>query len=171
MKRLFVIAGTCLLAAACGDDAPREAAKPVPATLPPGQYEVTATVTSLASTDKSPLPTFAKEGDRIVSQGCVGADGLPQPELLAAKGDVCQLQNPYVRAGRMNFQLDCSRQGQGKIMVDVTGNYTADGFTGSLTANSFFAGAGDYRLVEELSARKIADQCSAPPAVGPAPQG
>ena len=159
--RILIIGAGALLLAACSEEAPKEAAKPVPATLPAGQYEVTTTVKTLASTDGTPVPTFAKAGDTIKTSGCVGADGLPAPELLAAKGDVCQLQNPYIRSGRLGLQLDCTRKGQGKIMADVTGKYTADGFDGTLTATSYFSGSGDYKLVEEIPARKTADVCSA----------
>ena len=76
--RSFVLLGTVLLAA-CSQEAPKQAPKAAPATLPAGTYEVTATVKSLVSTDKTPLPTFAKVGDVINTQGCVGADGLPAP--------------------------------------------------------------------------------------------
>lgn len=158
MRRLLII-GTLLLAG-CGQEAAKEEAPAVPAKLPAGQYEVTAVVASLVSTDKSPVPTFAKTGDRVTTTGCVGEDGLPDAALLAAKGDVCQLQNPYVRSGRMNFQMDCSRKGQGRVMNDFSGRYTADGFTGTLTATSYFTGSGDYKLVEEVTARKTADQCT-----------
>lgn len=160
--RIIIAAATSLLLAACGGEeakAPTMAA--VPATLPAGEYEVTAKVSQLASTDNSPLPTFAKQGEARTFRGCVGADGLPAADLLAAKGDTCELQNPYVRSGRLNFQLNCTRKGQGQVMSDVSGSYTADGFTGTLTATSFFVGAGDFKLVEEITARKVADRCAA----------
>jgi hypothetical protein len=158
--RNVVLLGTALLAA-CSQEAPREAVKAAPATLPPGTYEVTATVKSLVSTDKSPLPTFTKVGEVITSRGCVGADGLPTAELLAAKGDSCQVQNPYIRSGRMNLTLDCNRKGQGQIMTMVDGKYDAEGFTGTANASSSFPGSGDYKLVQDVVARKVADQCTA----------
>ena len=164
--RSLVLFGTMLLAA-CGQEAPKEAPKAAtPATLPPGTYEVTATVKSLVSTDKTPVPTFAKAGDTMKTQGCVGADGLPAPELLAAKGDSCQVQDPYVRSGRMNLTLDCNRKGQGQVMTMLDGKYDAEGFTGTLTASSSFSGPGDYKLVEDVVARKVSDQCTAAPAGG-----
>ena len=162
MKR-FAFAVACLALTACGQEAAAPKKAEVPAKLPAGSYEVTATVKTLASTDKTPLPTFAKVGDVIKTQGCVGDDGLPAPELLAAKGDQCTLTDPYVRSGRMNVTLDCNRKGQGKVMTILDGKYDAAGFTGTLTANSSFAGPGDYKLVEEITARKVADQCSAAP--------
>jgi hypothetical protein len=160
MKHIALTAATLALAA-CSQEAPAPKQAAIPATLPAGTYEVTATVKSLVSTDKTPVPTFAKAGDVVTSRGCVGADGLPAPELLAAKGDVCEVQNPYVRSGRMNVTLDCNRKGQGKVMTMVDGKYDAEGFTGTLTASSSFAGSGDYKMVEEITARKVADQCTA----------
>lgn len=157
--RNMVVAGALALAA-CGQPAEQPKAAEVPAKLPAGQYEVTAKVTSLVSTDKTPLPTFAKVGDTIVTQGCVGADGTPPAAMLATKGDQCAVADPYIRNGRMNLTLDCTRKGQGKVMSTLNGSYTADGFTGTLTATSTFSGSGDYRLVEEISGRKVADQCS-----------
>jgi hypothetical protein len=172
MKRIALTVATLTAAtfglAACGQEAeaPKQAA--TPATLPAGTYEVTATVKSLVSTDKTPVPTFAKAGDTMTTRGCVGADGLPAPELLAAKGDVCEVQNPYVRSGRMNVTLDCNRKGQGKVMTMIDGKYDAQGFTGTLTATSSFSGPGDYKLVEDITARKVADQCTAGEAVAAA---
>ena len=158
--RMTLLACTTLLLAACGqEEAPKKAA--APATLPAGEYEVTATVTSLTSTDNTPVPTFTRQGERTTTRGCVGADGLPTAELLATRGDSCQLQNPYVRNGRMSFQLNCDRPGQGNVMADVSGTFTADGFAGTLTAASMFAGSGDFQLVQEITARKVADQCTA----------
>ena len=164
--RHIVLLGTVLLAA-CSQEAPKEAAKAAPpATLVPGTYEVTATVKSLVSADKSPLPTFTKVGEVIKTQGCVGADGLPAPELLAAKGDQCTLTDPYVRSGRMNVTLACNRTGQGKVNAVLDGKYDGEGFTGTVTANSSFSGPGDYKLVEDVVARKVSDQCTAAPAAG-----
>lgn len=168
MGKSWIAAVATLGLAACGQEAPKQEAAAVPAKLPAGEYELTATVTSLTSTDKTPVPTFAKAGDKMTTRGCVGEEGLPDATLLAAKGDICQLQNPYVRGGRMNLQLDCTRTGEGKVMGDFGGKYTADGFTGTFAATSFFAGPGDYKLVEEISARKVGDQCTAAPADGAA---
>lgn len=168
MRALFITSLALALAACGGEEAaPKKEARP--ATLPAGEYEVTATTTSLASTDKTPVPTFTKQGEVVTSRGCVGADGLPAPELLATRGDSCEIQNPFVSNGRMSLQLTCDRPGQGNVNADLTGTFTADGFTGTLMAQSSFAGSGDFRLVQEITARKVADQCTAAPA-GAAPK-
>lgn len=165
--RPYLIVTSAFALAACGQEAAAPPAKvAAPARLPAGQYEVTATVESLASTDKTPVPTFAKAGDTATAQGCVGEDGVPKAELLAAPGDACAVKEPYIRGGRMNLTLDCTRPGQGKVMATVDGKYTAEGFTGTLIATTAFVGSGDYRLVEKLTARKVADQCTTVPAAG-----
>lgn len=159
--RMMLIAASAVLLSACGEgeaEAPKKVA--APATLPAGDYEVTIKVASLVSADNTPVPTFAKQGDTRTVRGCVGADGLPAADLLATKGDTCELQNPYVRSGRLNFQLNCNRKGQGQVSADVNGSYTAEGFTGTVNTSSFFTGSGDFKLVEEVTARKVADQCS-----------
>jgi hypothetical protein len=167
--RAFVIIGTLALAA-CGQEAEAPKKAGPPATIPAGEYEVTATVTSLTSTDKTPVPTFTKQGEVTTTRGCVGADGLPQAELLATRGDSCTIQNPFVRNGRMNLQLNCERPGKGNVNADLTGTFTADGFTGTLTSSSFFAGSGDFRLAQEITARKVADQCTAAGGAAGAPK-
>lgn len=166
--RISTIAGAGLLLAACGggDDAATNVAQAPPAKLTPGQYEVQATVTSFRSTDNSTPVLAAKQGDVLTSQACVGADGAPPPELFAAKGDVCQAQNPYVRNGRMNLTLDCTRKGTpGKIMAEVNGSFTADAMEGTATTTSFIQGPGDYELRAELKGRRVGE-CSAAPAAG-----
>lgn len=167
MKRIVLLA-TCLGLAACGQEAeaPKKAAA-APATLPAGTYEVTAKVASLVSTDKTPVPTFAKEGDTITTRGCVGSDGLPEPELLASKGETCRLQDPYVRSGRLNLTLDCNRKGQGQVMTMLDGKFDAESFSGKLTATSSFPGSGDYKMVQDITAKKVSDQCT-PAAAGTA---
>jgi hypothetical protein len=162
MKRIVVAASAAVLLAGCGTDepaAPATAAKA--AKLAPGQYEVQATVTSFRSTDgNSPLVT-AKQGDVVTSQACVGADGVPPPELFAAKGDSCTVQSPYVRGGRMNLTLDCNRKGSnGKIMTEVNGSFTADGLEGSVNTTSFIQGPGDYELRADLKGRRVGE-CTA----------
>lgn len=159
--RALLIVTSALLLGACGEQAaeqPKAAA--IPAKLPAGQYEVTTSVKSLVSTDKTPVPTFTKVGETRTVTGCVGEDGVPKVELLATEGDACVVTDPYIRSGRMNLTLDCTRPKQGKVMAILDGKYTADGFTGTQTATSTFAGSGDFRLVEELTARKLADQCA-----------
>ena len=168
--RLMIIAATAALMAGCSDDAPvANTAAAVPAKLTPGQYEVTATVNSFRSTDGQTPVLQAKTGDTIVSRACVGADGSPPAELFGTKGDVCTVQNPYIRNGRMNLTLDCTRPGTpGKIMAEVNGSFTADSLKGSASTTSFIQGPGDYELRADLAGRRVGE-CTGAPATGARP--
>jgi len=166
MMRMVVIGGVALLLGACGSDEPAQnTATAVPAKLTPGQYEVQLTVTGFRSTDGNTPVVKAKPGDVITSQGCVGADGTPAPELFAAKGDVCTPQNPYIRNGRMNLSLNCTRKGTpGRIMAEVNGSFTADALTGTASTTSFIQGPGDYELKADVKGRRVGECTTAPKA-------
>jgi len=164
--RLVICAGAALLLAACGSDEPAQnTATATPAKLTAGQYEVQMTVTGFRSTDGNTPVINAKPGDVITSQGCVGADGMPAPELFAAKGDVCTPQNPYLRNGRMNLTLDCTRKSApGRIMQEVNGSFTADALTGKVSTTSFLHGSGDYELRGDVKGRRVGECTAAPKA-------
>jgi hypothetical protein len=163
-NKLLIAAGAVLLAG-CGGEAPvANTVEAAPAKLTSGQYEVTATVSSFRSTDGNTPVIAAKQGDKITSRACVGPDGTPPPELFAAKGDQCTVQNPYVRNGRMNLTLDCTRKGTpGKIMAEVNGSFTTNGLTGSANTTSFIQGPGDYELRTDIAGRRVGE-CAAEPA-------
>jgi hypothetical protein len=164
MRTMLMLSGALLLAGCGGETAQENVAAAPPAKLTPGQYEVTASVSSSRSTDGTTPVVSAKQGDTITSQGCVGADGLPPAELFAAKGDECTVQNPYVRGGRMNLTLDCTRDGTpGKIMAEVNGNFTADGLTGTANTTSFIQGPGDYELRTDITGRRVGECTAAAP--------
>ncbi|WP_114227699.1 MULTISPECIES: DUF3617 domain-containing protein [Sphingomonas] len=163
MNRMIVAAvlltGATLSLAGCDDAAPANngaKAAAAPDTLPAGEYEVQAKVTSLRSTDgKVPLVKH-KEGDVITSKGCVDAKGVPAPALFAAAGDECSVQNPYFSGGTINVTLSCTRKGvNGRIMVNVDGETTATGLKGHAVTTTFIDGPGDYDLKTELTGKRV----------------
>ena len=156
MTRMFLAAGAAVLLVGCGSE---QAAAPVKAEkLTPGHYEVQATVASFRSTDGNTPQVQAKQGEVVTTQACVGADGVPPPELFAAKGDQCTVQSPYVRGGRMNLTIDCNRPGtDGKIMTEVNGSFTADSLDGSVSTTSFIQGPGDYELKADVKGRRVGE--------------
>lgn len=162
--RLMLIAGGVLTLAGCSGGTPANeaaTAEAPPASIPAGEYEITTTVTEFRSTDKTTPVVQAKQGETATSRACIGADGAPPPELFAAKGDVCKSQNAYVRNGKMNLTLDCTRKGTpGKIMSEVNGKFTADSLQGSTITTSFIQGPGDYELRQDFTARRVGE-CSA----------
>lgn len=163
--RFILLAAAAALTAGCSEEAAvTNAPAAAPATLAPGQYEITTTVTSFRSTDGNTPVVQAKQGDTATSRACVGAAGTPPPELFAAKGDVCTSGSAYARNGRMNLTLDCTRKGTpGKIMSEVNGSFTADSLKGSMSTTSFIQGPGDYELRQDFTGRRVGE-CTAQPA-------
>jgi Protein of unknown function (DUF3617) len=152
-----------MLLAACGGEKPAPVEEAA-AKLTPGLYEVSYDVITLASTDKSTPATKLKQGDKGVIKACVGADSKPAPELLAEEGDKCEIKNSYIRNGRMSAQMSCTREGtSGPVMPAMMGSFTADGFEGEISTLTYFVENGDYRLVREVTAKRVGD-CPAAPA-------
>lgn len=148
-----------LLVAGCGggteeaakDDAP-------PASLTPGEYEVSSEILALTSTDKTTPATALKQGETAVVKACVTKDGTPDPALFAEAGDKCEATSSYVSNGRISVQLKCLRDGHaGQVMPTFDGKYSLDGFTGDAQGLTYFNGEGDYRYSARVTARRIGD--------------
>ncbi len=167
IAKLLLATGIALAVSSCGAEQKTEAAaEAVPAKLAAGLYEMNAEVIQLASTDQTTPATRLKQGDKLVTRACVAEDGIPAPELIAEEGDKCQVKNSYVRNGRMNVEMSCKRDGMsGEVMPAMQGSFSKDGFEGEITTLSYFIREGDYRLVREVTARRVGD-C---PAEGAAP--
>jgi hypothetical protein len=162
MVRTAAIATALAMAlAGCGDGAPGGSAEKdeaPPASLTPGQYEVTSEIVTLASTDKTTPATKLKQGDTAVVKACVAKDGTPDPALFAEAGDTCEATSSYISNGRMSIQLKCQRPGQsGQVMPTFDGKYTLDGFSGDAQGLTYFVADGDYRYTAEVTARRIGD--------------
>lgn len=155
-----VAAGAAMLLAGCGggtgdeaksDDAP-------PATLTPGEYEVSSEIISLASTDKTTPATTFKQGETAVVKACVAKDGTPDPALFGEAGDKCEQTSSYISNGRMNLQLKCTREGhEGQINPTFDGKFTLDGFTGDAQGLTYFVADGDYRYSAKVTAKRTGD--------------
>jgi len=158
MIKAMPVVGLALLLAGCGSGqkaAPVEEAAP---RLDAGLYELTAEVTQLDSTDKTTPATKLKLGEKEVIKACVLADGKPAPELLAEKGDKCEIKNSYIRNGRMSAEMSCTRSSPaGPVMPAMSGSFKADSFEGEITTMTYFNDNGDYRLTRKVSARRIGD--------------
>jgi len=164
MIKLMGLAGLAMLLTGCGSGKPAPVEEAAAAKLTPGLYEVDYNVITLASTDKTTPATKLKAGDKGVIKACVAADSKPAPELLGEEGDKCEIKNSYIRNGRMSAQLSCTRKGiNGLVMPAMMGSFTADGFEGEISTLTYFGEDGDYRLVREVTAKRVGD-CPAAPA-------
>jgi len=162
MMKWMPVAWLAMLTA-CGGEKPAPVEEAA-AKLSPGLYEVSYSVVTLASTDKTTPATKLKQGDKGVIKACVAADSQPTPELLAEEGDKCEIKNSYIRNGRMSAQMSCTREGiSGPAMPAMMGSFTADGFKGEISTLTYFNEDGDYRMVREVDAKRVGN-CPATPA-------
>ena len=151
-----IFAGAMALAlAACGEKAAAPAGETA-ASLSGGLYEMSAEVTELAATGKAAPATKLKLGEKLVTRACVAADGKPAPELLAEEGDKCQFKESYVRNGRMNGQLSCTRKGiDGNIAPIFDGTFKADSFEGEIATATHLYKGGDFVMVRKVSGKRV----------------
>ncbi|MEO6256348.1 MAG: DUF3617 family protein [Sphingomicrobium sp.] len=156
------------LLAACSDNTP--AAPPEEAridALKPGEYEVTATVDSLRSTDKTSPSTRSRTGSSTTSRICVPADGSLAPATFVEAGETCNAGDNYMGGGRLSLQYKCLRGGE-QLTQAVDGSFTADSFTGKVTTATYFQGSGDYEMVRTMTGKRVGECSAAPPGEAPA---
>jgi hypothetical protein len=164
------LAATGLLAGCSAEPAPKpEDAQAVE--LKSGEYEISAKVDEVRSTDKTTPATKAKAGDPpAVRRACIAAGGGIATEAFADAGDKCAESSSYLRNGRLSQQLTCSRPGHGQVMQLADGGFKADSFEAKLTTATYFAGPGDYQMTRTFTGKRVGDcpAASANPAPGKA---
>lgn len=151
----WAAAAPALLLAACGEREQTPAEPAVPTAFPAGQWEVTATVESIVSTDKSTPATSAKVGEKTTRQACV-ADAKALIALFTPEGGDCTSISDYARQGRINTAYKCTVPG-GFTSPMANGRYTADSFEVQLDTSSMLSGAGDYQMRGTAVGRRLGD--------------
>lgn len=160
------VAAAAMLGACSGGGEPQKAKEGKAASLQPGEYEVTAVVDSIRSTDNTTPLINAKAGDKAdARRTCIPADGKIDPALFTQAGDKCTEQSNFVRRGRMSIQYQCTRPGKGPVTELVDGKFKKDSFEASVTTSTYFSGSGDYEMVRSFTGRRVGE-CSAAPAEG-----
>lgn len=144
--------------AACSDDSPKQQPAQQKATLSPGEYEASWTVTELRSTDKTDPATTLTVGATGSAKACIQDGPVVDMALFAERDDDCTSTNSYSRGGRLNFQMRCTREGDGgSVMQTMTGTSSADGFEGEISTSTYLAGFGDYSMIRSVTGRRIGD--------------
>ena len=158
MRRTLIAMGAAALLAGCSEEAPKQEAEEIPATLAAGQYEASWTVAALRSIDKTTPATNLKEKATGATTGCVGEDGKIDPAMFAEDGDECTASNAYIRSGRISFDVTCRRKGDsGEVRQSVSGSYTATGFEAEASTTTYLAGRGDYALTRTFTAKRVGE--------------
>lgn len=167
------LAAAGLLAACSGDPATDAKPEARADALKAGEYEVTAKVDELRSTDNSTPATklkVAAAGEApATGRACVGEDGAIDPAAFAEPGDKCRPSSSYMRGGRMSLQYNCTRAGTGELTQLVDGNFTADSFEAQVMTSTYFSGTGDYAMTRTLTGKRVGD-CPATPDKSPQPK-
>ncbi len=162
--RSLLMVPVCLLAACGSGGEEKKAAAAVAATMEAGQWETSLELTSIRSTDKTEPALKAAVGDKETGSACIaaGQEATPPGELFAGPGHTCQTQNSYIRNGRINMSLKCSRPGiTGDIMHTVQGSYTGTTFEGKVDTITYLPGQGDFEMSRKMTGRKTAAACAA----------
>ena len=165
--RYLLLASVCLLAACSGEAEEKKAEGPVAAAPAAGQWEASFDTTAFRSTDgKTPI-VKAAVGDKATLTACIapGEEGKPAPALFAGEGYDCTYSSSYIKDGKVNAQLTCSREGaSGSINMSVFGSSTADTFEAEVDTNSSLSGDGDFAMSRKVTARRTGPTCAAPAA-------
>ena len=163
MRRIIIgFAATAMLSACSGDAPAPPAEEATAASLQAGEYELSAKVDALRSTDATTPATKYKVGDPPkVTKTCVPADGSIDPKAFAEGSESCTALDNYMRNGRMSLQYKCSR-GSDQMTQLVDGDFKADSFEAKVTTSTYFAGSGDYELTRTITGKRVGD-CPAEP--------
>jgi hypothetical protein len=157
MRNLVIVAGATVFLAGCGDGAAPVKNEPQAATaLKPGQYQADWKVASLRSVDKTTPATNLKQDATGRTVACV-TDQI-DPALFAEDGDSCTIANPYVRNGRLQMDLTCTRKGQdGQVRESVSGTFTGDSIDAEVSTSTYLSGAGDYAMSRNFTAKRLGE--------------
>lgn len=154
-----------LMLAACGGAGEeKKAEEAAAATMEAGQWATDFEVTSIRSTDKTEPALKAAAGDKESGSACIpaGKEATPPGDLFAGPGYECATQNSYIRNGRINMSLKCSRPGiEGDIMHTVQGSYTGTTFEGKVDTITYLPGRGDFEMSRKMTGRKTGPTCAA----------
>ena len=160
MRALTIAAVTAAAAlAACSEDAPEQQnTAQQKASLSPGLYEASWTVTEIRSTDKTDPATKLEVGGTGSTKACVQQGPVIDVALFAEGSDTCMATNTYARGGRINIQMRCKREGEdGPVMQTITGTSTADSFEGDISTSTYLAGFGDYSMMRKVTGRRVGE--------------
>lgn len=153
---VFGLAAAGLLAGCSAEPAPKP--QEAVTSLRPGEYEITAKIDEMRSTDKTTPATKAKAGDPPTTRrACIAAGGSIAPEAFADAGDKCTESSSYLRNGRLNLQLSCNRPGHGQVMELADGSFTADSFEAKLTTATYFQASGDYAMTRTVTGKRVGE--------------
>ena len=161
-----------LIVAGCGGEAATEEKKARLASLDPGQYELSSEVTRLTNVDEGEAALDTPVGTRATGSVCVGSSGRVPTELFSGEGYECSYNNYYVRNGRINALLSCTREGlQGDIAMTVDGSFESGQLSYDRNIRTILASDGDVLVDHRVSGRRTGECAPQADAQGNSAQG
>ena len=160
MRKLVIAAGAAALLGGCGGEAPvKNDTEAEVASISPGQYQADWKVASLRIIDKNKTAaTNLKQDATGQTTACVAEGGSIDPALFAEDGDTCKAANPYMRNGRLQMDLTCTRQGaSGQVRQSVSGTFTADKIEAEVSTTTYLSGYGDYAMSRTFTAKRLGE--------------
>lgn len=155
--RKCVFISFVLLAACGGGEAEENKAAPKAARIAAGQWELASEVTALTSLDQGSPKIDTPVGTRATETVCVGA-GRPPPAFFSGEEYRCASDNYYVRNGRMNVTLRCTREGlSGNIAIMADGRFDEESVEYDRDVTTALASDGDVRIVTHITGRRLGE--------------
>jgi hypothetical protein len=153
MRGLAVIA--VLLLAACGETPIENKAGPAAAAPSPGQWELATEVTRFRKADQGAPRINTPAGTRTTENVCVGPGAELPSAIFSGPHFTCTYPAYYVRGGRINVTLHCSRPGlQGVVPMTVNGTFQADSIEYSRNLRTALASDGDVEIDTRVTGRR-----------------
>ena len=148
-----------LLVTACGGgEAEADEAAPAATTITAGQWELTSEVSNFRTVDEGRPKIDTPVGTRATESVCVGEGTRPPTAFFAGEGYACEYGAYYVRNGRINVTLACTREGlSGSIPISAEGRITAEGVEFTRTVRTALVSDGDVEITASVNGRRTGD--------------
>jgi hypothetical protein len=154
--RIMACIPLLVVVAACGE-AEQEVAAPKASSLTPGQWELASEVTAFRAVDQGEPKIDTPVGTRATELVCVG-DGQAPSALFSGEGYQCRTDNFYLRGGRINVTMQCTREGlSGSIPITVDGNFEAESLEYNREMRTVLATDGDVQITARVTGRRTGE--------------
>jgi hypothetical protein len=156
MRALALVA--IALVAGCGEPPAENQAAPAAAALAPGQWELTSEVTSFRKTGQGSPRIETPVGTRATQSLCVGAGRELQSAFFAGEGHRCSYGAYYVRNGRVNVTMGCTRDGvDGTITIAAEGTFQANSVEFRRNMTTTLTAGGNVAAEARVTGRRTGD--------------
>jgi hypothetical protein len=144
--------------AGCGEAPAENEAAPVAASFAPGQWELSSEVTGFRRTDQGSPKINTPVGTRTTASLCVAAGHELQTAFFSGEGYRCSYGTYYVRNGRVNVTLACTRTGLiGNITMAAEGSFQANGVQFRRNMRTLLTSDGDVETDTRVTGRRTGD--------------